>query len=93
MSDAPVMKPVMNQSRRGRAAKVGARRRPAAASEPGAASCLGTANQVLSNLPYCNGLTAPGAVTEDTEKTSVFHYSKVKERRPDRALSLERRLA
>jgi hypothetical protein len=27
-------------------------------------------------------LTAPSAVTEDTEKTAVFHYSKVKERLP-----------
>jgi hypothetical protein len=34
---------------------------------------------VLSNLPYRNSLTALGAVAEDTEKTAVFHYSKVKE--------------
>jgi hypothetical protein len=33
---------------------------------------------VLSSLACCKRLTAPGAVTQDTEKTAVFLYSKVK---------------
>jgi hypothetical protein len=34
---------------------------------------------VLSGLAFSNPLTAPGAVAEDTDKTTVFHYSKVKD--------------
>jgi hypothetical protein len=69
---------------RGRAARLGDTRRPAAATELGAASGFGTKTDVLSSLPRCKRLTVPAAVTEDTEKTTVFHYSKVKERGPRR---------
>jgi hypothetical protein len=88
MSEAQVMKPAVNSSRRGRVAKLDARRRPAAAAEPGAACWLGTTNQVLSGLPRRNRLTAPRAVAEDTEKTAVFLYSKVKERLPSARFEL-----
>jgi hypothetical protein len=51
---------------------------PQAAVEAGAASGLGTGIQVPSNKPSSERLTAPAAMAEDTEKTTVFLYSKEK---------------
>ncbi|MGA8320377.1 MAG: hypothetical protein WBE48_15720 [Xanthobacteraceae bacterium] len=37
--------------------------------------------EVLTSQPCCKRLTAPRVVTQDTEKTTAFLYSKVKKRR------------
>jgi hypothetical protein len=64
----------------GRSAWLGVTRRPVAAAKPGAASGFGTKIEVLSSPLRCKRLTVPCALTQDTEKTTVFLYSKVKER-------------
>src|ERR1700733_1127559 len=70
----------VHSSCRGRGAWLGVTRLPIAAAKPGATSGFGTKIEVLSCPPRCKRLTLPCAVTQDTEKTSVFLYSKVKER-------------
>jgi hypothetical protein len=62
----------------GRIPDVDARRRAAAAAEPGAATCLGTGIQVLSALAPFIFLIVPRAAVEDAEKTAVFNYLNVR---------------